>query len=250
MKRYLWLSENIYNNWPIYSQGGSVADDSLINRAYKIWERALKLVSNANNDFDRSDVVLTLKRSLDQRLKLIEKTYLFKSKQFEGKPKHYLDILAHLNIIRPLFFHKLLKIRNAIEHEDEKPPSKSECFELVDIVWYFLKSTDPIVSIEKSCFESGGIDTKYGYDLNIDWKKNHMEMSGWFPIEFVSEESRPGFIKVKISKRGNKTAFSENKEITKYHRNKSETDTWLIGEPILSPAQLLKFYRKIFSLYS
>ncbi len=36
---------------------------------------------------------------------------------------------------------QLLAIRNDIEHRDVKPPSTEKCLELLDAVWYFLKST-------------------------------------------------------------------------------------------------------------
>jgi hypothetical protein len=82
MKKELWLSDKIIFEWEPYLQGGTVLDTSKINRAYEIWERANSLISNSVNDFDLSDTILNLKRSLDQRLKLIEKIYSFKEKKY------------------------------------------------------------------------------------------------------------------------------------------------------------------------
>ncbi len=225
-------------------------EESALKRAYEIWERASTLVAHAKNDFDLSDVVLTLKRSVNQRLKTIESSYHLKGKVFDGKPKHYLDLLACLGIIRPLLFHKLLKIRNAIEHEDTKPPSRKQCFELVDIVWYFLKSTDSLVAVQRSGWEVDTMNDKYGYNLEINWGNGSIEISGWFPASLISETPREGFIKCVAKKRETKSDFANDEEKRKYHKNKSTTDTWLIGELCPDSVELLTLYRKLFGLYS
>jgi hypothetical protein len=146
---------------------------------------------------------------------------------------------------------KLLEIRNAIEHEDKKPPKRNECLELVDIVWYFLKSTDNMVCTEKSEFEVDSIiQGKYGYNLGVDWKKDKIEISGWFPIKFISEKPEKDFFKINIAKRETKASWKKNDSKFNYHKNKSIDDTWLIGNLELSPKELLRFYRKIFSIYN
>lgn len=244
----LWLSKKIYTEWPIYSQGGSTNEEEPIARAYEIWERASNLMLGAKNNFDLSDTVLTLKRSVYQRLRLIEATYRLKEKSFDGKPKHYLEILAHLGIIRPLLFQSLFEIRNSIEHEDIEPPTKERCAELVDIVWYFLKSTDTMVALQKNGFEAEQ-GTKYGYDLEINWESGVIEISGWFPIEFISEDEKAGFVKLQVKKIETKDAFNKDGEMKKYHDNKSKTDTWLIGELQPTPIDLLELYKKLFNLY-
>jgi len=37
------------------------------------------------------------------------------------------------------------EIRNGIEHEDNPPPSHEDCDRMLDVCWYFLRSTDPLV---------------------------------------------------------------------------------------------------------
>jgi hypothetical protein len=41
----------------------------------------------------------------------------------------------------------LLEVRNRIEHNDAPPPDTPKCEFYVDIVWYFLKSTDSLVDM-------------------------------------------------------------------------------------------------------
>lgn len=110
-----------------------------------------------------------MKRSLNHRLQLIEKTYHLKTIYFKDKPKGYLELLEKYNIVRPLLMKKLLTIRNEIEHEDSNPPEIERCKELVDIMWYFLKSTDSIVQIKKEsiCFDlyNDGVETQYGFQF-------------------------------------------------------------------------------------
>lgn len=39
----------------------------------------------------------------------------------------------------------LMEIRNKIEHDDERPPRLKGCSEWLDMVWYFLRTTDDVV---------------------------------------------------------------------------------------------------------
>jgi hypothetical protein len=43
---------------------------------------------------------------------------------------------------------RLIDIRNIVEHQDSSPPDIDECLMFADMVWYFLRSTDPIVRIQ------------------------------------------------------------------------------------------------------
>lgn len=247
MKKELWLSNKIIFKWPFYLQGCSITlNNSNISRSYQIWERANTLIKHSKNDFDLSDGVLGLKRSLDKRLKSIENIYLLKDKNIFEKPKYYLDILEHLKIIRPLFFHKLLKIRNEIEHQDKKPPSKEECIEFADVIWYFLKSTDAFVYAERNCFE--GDDGEYGYNLDVDYKKDTMKIRGWFPSKYISETYKQNYFKVIAKEIKGKSDFVKT-DIYNYHKKRLEDDVYLNGFLSLNSKELLEFYRKVFNLY-
>jgi hypothetical protein len=37
---------------------------------------------------------------------------------------------------------RLIAFRNSIEHGDKLPPDKEQCADLLEVVWYFLRSTD------------------------------------------------------------------------------------------------------------
>lgn len=132
-------------NFNYETESTTVLELENLKRAYEIWEHARALIENNESEFHLSDGIANLKRSLNQRLQLIEGVYNLKSVKFEGKPKGYLELLEFFGIVRPFLMKQLLDIRNDIEHRDAKPPSYEKCLELLDSVWYFIKSTDYLV---------------------------------------------------------------------------------------------------------
>jgi len=42
---------------------------------------------------------------------------------------------------------ELMKVRNDIEHNDSPPPELQTCQMYIDVVWYFLKSTDQLLDM-------------------------------------------------------------------------------------------------------
>ena len=114
-------------------------------RAYDILGHAQIVLSREDNDFNRADALGNLKRSVNQRLKTIEQHYNFKSKNAFGNNKKYLEFLEELGVVRPFLIKQLFELRNDVEHNDAKPVSNNRCKELLDIVWYFLKTTDRLL---------------------------------------------------------------------------------------------------------
>lgn len=201
MRQYIWLSYDIFSSY-----GGvaisKVTDKNLWMRSYEIWDHANDLIEASEEEFFLSDGITNLKRSLNHRLQLIEKMYQFKKIDFENKPKGYLELLETYGLVRPYIMKELLKIRNGIEHYDEKPPNKLRCKELSDVVWYFLKSTDNIVQIMKYVIEfiimdEYGEETEFRYTIQLDWDRHYnLEIEGLIPAEYISQDSNEKFIKV------------------------------------------------------
>ncbi len=141
----MFLSEKVFD-WFSYAESHQALDESFKNRAYELFERS-EILLERDMTFDaRSECILSLKRTINHRLKTIEKIYSLRSIGLPNKPNGYLELLELCGLVRPLFLKKLMKIRNSIEHEDTNPPSYKECREFLDVVWYFLKSTDGLVS--------------------------------------------------------------------------------------------------------
>ncbi|MFJ7913908.1 MULTISPECIES: hypothetical protein [unclassified Lysinibacillus] len=143
-KQRKWISNEILN-WESYSESSTVLEKEKGERAFRIWEHAKNLIENNETEFHLADGITNLKRALNHRLKLIEEIYGFKFVEINNKPKGYMEILEIFGVVRPFLMKRLLTIRNGIEHNDEKPPSYERCIELLDVVWYFLKSTDLMV---------------------------------------------------------------------------------------------------------
>src|SRR5262249_45243383 len=144
-------------NWPIWvdpvwlawesdSSSSDYLDKETAIRSFEIWRHADgKCLSNMN-EFDRADVVTWLKRAISLRFKLLFNNYNLRrlGSQLGLRKSSQMQVLAELGVIRPLMLEALTQLRNEVEHEDATPPSAERCRELVEFVWYFLKSTESI----------------------------------------------------------------------------------------------------------
>lgn len=148
------------------------------------------------------DVISNLKRAVDHRIKHISKTYNIKKTVCYAKHKNVWDSLAEVDVIRPVMLHKLLEIRNGIEHQFSDPPSQSRCLELSEFAWYFLKSTDQIA---KLCSEGvvlrESLDSPYFIGLmrtpESNWKPS---ISLVLPGKLVSRDPKPEYFEVSEEK--------------------------------------------------
>ncbi len=245
MSNIAWISKEILE-WDISPISGSYIDYNSCVRSYEIWEHSQKLIMHPGSNFDLADGIANLKRSIDQRLRLIEKIYNLKSINFQNRPKGYLELLECYGVIRPLVLKNLLIIRNNIEHHDAMPPTEDRCKELVDIVWYFLKSTDQIVQITKDDIEftlfSNGKETHYGFTLTLNRSDyGHCEIWGWFPTEMINTHELSNFIKINVTDIHGKEKWKEENK----HTEKKETDRWIRGEPMFEGDDLRLLIREI-----
>lgn len=226
----VWLSNDIFN-WAAYSQGGSILYELSWRRSYEIWKRACDLIEKNDTPFDLNDGIANLKRSLNHRLTLIEEIYHFKNISFLNKPKGYLELLGAYNIVRPFIMKNLLIIRNNIEHHDSDPPELPRCKELLDITWYFLKSTDAIVQIKKEsiyfeAYDNEGNETQYSFSIDFDYNSNtSFKLSGWFPKDMINYKEDYNFFNIDTIDFNGKEKF----EKLNLHKDKLETDRWVNG---------------------
>ena len=113
------------------------------------------------SEFHRIDVVAALKRAVDGRLRWLNTQYELNKMPLASKPDGLIDLCHRLGVLRSLMVSKLHRIRNRLEHQDVHPPSEEDCGELVEFVWYFLKSTDSRareVPYEFTLDAQGGVD--------------------------------------------------------------------------------------------
>ncbi|WP_152547096.1 hypothetical protein [Amycolatopsis orientalis] len=206
-----WI-EVIWRNW--YRDGGSSNpdDETLAARAYQHWRHAEILLDGVSSEFHRTDIITTLKRAIDHRLRTLRSTYKFNrmiQTSGERKLKEF-ELLERLNVVRPFMLHRLIRIRNAVEHQDVAPPEVSECRELVELVWYFLRSTDILV-----CAPMNDIDLvlpdethvndpisygTYGISIAYQFEDWLPRVSGNFPKSSVSLTEKDGWAEIAVNR--------------------------------------------------
>lgn len=239
-KERVWLCDSVLD-WDaeIQSYGYTDSEDHL--RAYKLWEHAEALLTGDANEFNRVDILSNLKRCLNQRLKFIEKVYSLKKITLSNSPKGYLEYLESLGLVRPYMLKQLMLIRNDIEHNDAPPPNVERCRELLDLIWYFLKSTDSFVFWYKNSFILRYLtnecnETQYWLSLDIDFKLDHaITIKGWVPEALLSKEEKQGFTLVELIDFGSK---QERWGGSESHTDKLNNDFWING--ILKPSEKIR----------
>lgn len=245
-----WITPSVFE-WSRFTSGGILSDIQVYRRAYDYWRRAEHLLRDDVSDLARGDAIANLKRSLNHRLLHLEKLYRFSSLDIPIRPKGSLERLELLGLVRPFLLRSLMDIRNAFEHRDAKPPSNKRCQEFLDIMWYFLRSTDPIVQHQPTEVEFTGLapsnssQIEYQFTLGMEYgKKPLIEINGWFPTDAVSETAVYGFLCVTA----NRPDTLEQDWYEAYRKGRLETDRWIDGR-LLDPNDLVIAFRAMLNTY-
>lgn len=195
-----WLSPQILNWW-CYPEGLAQLDETAWRRAYEHHRHAEDVLRNRTDPMSRIDAISTLKRCLNQRLQHLQATYAFDKIALSNWPKRILDQMAELQMVRAFLLKHLTEVRNRIEHADAPPPSPSRCSELVDVVWYFLRSTDPFAKFQQDAFYF--VEPTAGSDLDLSvrfeahparsWR---IDVSGMLPPKWISTRKHAARIEI------------------------------------------------------
>lgn len=239
-KERVWLDDT-FLHWYPEMQVSSYTNEKDRLRAYQLWKHAELILTGDTNEFNRVDVVSNLKRCLNQRLKFIEHVYSLKKIALSDSPKGYLEYLESLGLVRPYMLKQLMLIRNDIEHNDAPPPNIERCQELLDLTWYFLKSTDSFVSLCKHDFilkklSDSGDETQYWLNFDIDFEQGHTTMvNGWVPETLLSKEEKQGFTLIELKDFSSEEAGWGGSE---KHTDKLDNDFWINGK--LKPSENIR----------
>ena len=195
--------------WEKFNEGGTLFSDDATNRAYEIHQHACDRLSGSPSEFDRVDAITTLRRVIARRVRTIKEIYELSELPLSTKPKRDLELLSYFGIVRPFMLKRLIDIRNIVEHQDSSPPPVDECLMFADLVWYFLRSTDPLVQtkIDKLLFEPPGTDIDSGdfhpaVELSFD-RENSSELPdilAWINPSSLSYECRENWMKIDDAK--------------------------------------------------
>jgi hypothetical protein len=199
----VWITKDILN-WVVYPSRLSGCVEGKAERSYQMWQHAEAILQSPTNEFERVDVIATLKRTLDLRLKLLNELYKFDKIPIRNLPRGRIQQLQYFGIAKPLMAHTLLSIRNRIEHQDAAPPDHKECERLHEFVWYFLRSTDVYVAGVITRFTLNApdhYDSDHWLEIKThpsqDWVLNVM---GWLPSHYVSNVQWDGWFKVECNR--------------------------------------------------
>jgi hypothetical protein len=229
----VWLNPNILT-WDASVESSSVNQRNEWMRAHELWLHADNRLKKGVTREDRADVIGVLRRVLNHRLKKLKAIYL-DNLPIIKKPAGTIERLALIGVIKPLMLHKLLEIRNAIEYQDTRPPNERQCAELLEFMWYFLRSTDGLIrlvaeSISFQKLNKQGEETPYGFTLETGppekWKNR---IHGWFETKSVSLPTKPNWLKVEIETIHTKLGFG-NKSNGIHHDDKKDDDIWIVGK--------------------
>ncbi|MFH9552272.1 hypothetical protein [Streptomyces sp. NPDC017435] len=96
------------------------------------------------NEYDRVDAILALKRSMQSRIDHLDSLYGFKQYP-EFRQLGPLGLLDHWGVIRRRMLHRMRQLRNAVEHDGAVPPTLDECEDYAEVTWWFLRGTAPLL---------------------------------------------------------------------------------------------------------
>ncbi|WP_019849564.1 hypothetical protein [Desulfitobacterium sp. PCE1] len=196
----MWLSSEILRWYP-RQETASIYDLESSKRAYDIWNHAEELLSIPAGEFHLVDAIGTLKRAMDHRLRLLDEIYNFKNLPITNKSKWLLERLGFLGAIRPFMLKSLLEVRNALEHRDATPPTQDMCLQYLDIVWYFLRSTDYLARVKTEAFVFYHGGNEQGYKMGVDINTNEsweIKINADIPKEMLSSEFVDGWMEVHL----------------------------------------------------
>jgi len=199
----MWLNNEVLL-WKSKISSFIRTEGSSRERAYEILEHAESILRDSDSALHRGDCITNLKRAINHRLKSLNELYRFDEIFKNKKPKRLLEQLALLGIIKPMMLEKLILIRNEIEHEDKQPPSKERCQEFTELSWYFLKSTDRLVSYIPSSLNLVPTDVRqskyYWLEIRGDLLPGcDIDLRGWVQPKHLSKKEKPAWIKLQAT---------------------------------------------------
>ena len=129
--------------WPMSAESINLSPMRMHERAYILLQHAQALVEQETPSREiRADALVNLRRALDLRVQGLVDQFNLKEVPIQKKPKGSLELLEFFGLVRPMMTKNLVEMRNAVEHQDEEPPTAERLQELCEFLWYFLRSTE------------------------------------------------------------------------------------------------------------
>jgi len=195
----MYISSDVLD-WNFYSENGTglsfEEEEVVVGRAHDMWRHASSLITPECSEFSRIDAITGLKRAVNHRLKSITDAYCFHALPFTSQKK-ILEKLQFYGIIRPTLLKEIFELRNAIEHMDTPPPSIEQCNRYVDIIWYFLKSTDSLLSMRPDEIKFWSDDNEGTLDFDVKFNETWViTVIGELPAKYFLEHQIPDALEI------------------------------------------------------
>jgi len=247
-----WLSSKIFE-WIHSNDGGHYSDIERVTRPHALLSHCERILDTSNSEFSVADAVLGLKRAINIRLLHIEELYSFCAMFPKGVGA--LERLERVGLARPFLVRQLFELRNEIEHNDVQAPSLYKARELVDVTWYFLKTTDSACKVVPDgvvlrASEEGSFPPEEWISVRPSGDQpGHFHVAGWINTSLLSQTAQNGFFEVELSTIKTKESITPNPgdEISwsAYQMNstRSDDERWIIGVTALSPELRIELWR-------
>lgn len=250
MQAIAWIDPEVFE-WEAYSGTSMLADPHTVRRAYAHWRHAEQVLAAATTEFHRIDVITTLKRAVDHRLRLLNEAYRWKKLRVAPPSDGSLQLLETLGIARHSMVSRLITLRNRVEHGDREPPPAAECEVYVDLVWYFLRATDVLAmrvpeTVEFEAPDETGRD--YAVTVRtgpeVEWR---IEMQGHLAARHVSLAARDGWARVALTRRETRGDWLAHDErpasVRELHEGLDPSDLFVAGEIVGPDDTRLRIYQ-------
>mgnify|MGYP001271791107 CR=1 FL=1 len=188
----MYLSEKFFD-WPYGEAEGTGIDFAKMLRGHEVWRHAQRRLKDNPSEFDRVDCISSLKRAVNSRLKTLDDEYGLNRLPSLRSKKQVLEKYQDYGLIRPSILKDLFEVRNLLEHGDVSPPEIEMCQYYVDIVWYFLKSTDSLLQMKCDFLQYEEGDSELFIGADSDW---NVDFNGIVEAHLLSEMPKPGFIEI------------------------------------------------------
>ncbi|MGW2283629.1 hypothetical protein [Streptomyces phaeochromogenes] len=189
-----WLDGNLSelhidgHGWLVVSEH----DEELIGRAEKSFLHAEYRLDNHQNEYDRIDAALALKRAMDTRLEHLNSIYNF-AQHPNAKSHGWLAVLESWGCIKQRTLRRLRRLRNAVEHDGVTPPDLDECEDYREVMWWFLKGTLGLLApVSDFDFEWG---IGHG-SCDFSYNPLSVTLTASAPPEAISDSPLPGWIEM------------------------------------------------------
>jgi hypothetical protein len=215
-------------------------------------EHAVSLIDAEASEFKIADAIMNLKRAINVRLKLLDELYQF---SYVGALKKMgaLERLEAVGLAKPFLIKQLFELRNDIEHNDASPPPLSRVKELLDITWYFLRSTDSAASnySRTLIFESpDNVDDQSDLWLEVEpfsAESNEIKIRGWLAPPIFSYQEGWEISVERIEKPPVNDSYRGAKYFES-HGGRHPDQRLIVGAINAQSASLFPLWRRMFSI--